>query len=321
MNFYKEKSLTHYNIIIILQIKSPKGNDSRSISVGSSADKRCCAKTHAKHHRWKRKWNCCSAVPDSPDVSEDVIRTISDSVTAAATLHTDRLDSSTGFLSTGRPQIVDPIRNPSRLNGMVRTASVDQKLSTADPSLMARMEHVPNQSPQSPLPFAKVVRPRLVRPWPIVRFRHMLRMIGRYRRTDCRGHLSQQQQPPLDDRSSDAVKQNQIRPHPSEHNYNNEAIRLPVLPPPSRRKLRNSTDLQELTQTLSFENQQSTKCLTASSARRQRRKNAMRNRSPTLSPIHESGLSNPASPQPFRHSYHPGGGYTIAIPQNLVDTP
>lgn len=292
-------------------------------------DKRCCAKTHAKHHRWKRKWNCCSAVPDSPDVSDDVIRTISDSVTATA-LHQQQQytncnnrDASTGFPTADRPPlIVDPIRNPLRINGMVRTASLDQKLYNADHSLMSRMENVPNQSltPQSPMLFAKVVRPRLVRPWPIARFRRMLRMIGRYRRTDCRGHVSQSSSH-RDDRcgGGDVVKQNQIRPLSAEQHFSQEPIRLPVLPPPSRRKIRHSNDLQELTQTLSFE-QQSTRCLT--STRRQRRKNAMRNKSPTLSPIHESGLSNPTSPQPFRHSYHhAGGGYTIAIPQTLNDTP
>lgn len=296
--------LNVFALCAITQIKSPKGNEARSVSGSSTADKRCCAKTHVKHHRWKRKWNCCSAVPDSPDVSEDVIRTISDSVT----LHHP---ASTNLDSVGFPS-----SRPARLNGMVRTASVDQKLSVTDPSLMARMEQVPNQ-PQSPIPFAKVVRPRLVRPWPIVRFRHMLRMIGRYRRTDCRRHGGT---PRPDDRDPSAIKQNQIRPVSSSTNepVGHDSVRLPVLPPPSRRKIRHSADLQDLTNSLSFV-QQSSRC--NSSARRQRRKNAMRNRSPTLSPIHESGLSNPASPQPFRHSHHPGGGYTIAIPQTILDTP
>lgn len=37
----------------------------------------CCAKTLNKHHRWKRKWNCCANIPDSPDVPNDAIRTVS----------------------------------------------------------------------------------------------------------------------------------------------------------------------------------------------------------------------------------------------------
>lgn len=299
------------------------------------ADKRCCAKAHAKHHRWKRKWNCCSAVPDSPDVSDDVIHTISDSLTAAAsTIHHQHRQSSSAHIRNelsgfpARPVLLDSVRGQARPNRIIRTASVAQKLSQIDRSHTARMEHVPNQSPQSPLNFAKVVRPRLVRPWPIVRFRHMLRMIGRYRRTDWRRHGAPvtQQQRAADDCCSQAVKPNQIRPLGAEHNHHSEhePVRLPVLPPPSRRKMPHSTDLQELTHTLSFV-QQSSRCSTSLDGRRKpRRKNTMRNRSPTLSPIHESGMSNPSSPQNVRQSHRHGAdgtNYTIHIPQTILDTP
>lgn len=335
------------------QIKSPKANESRSLG---TTDKRCCAKTAAKHHRWKRKWNCCSAVPDSPDVSDDIIRTLSDTVAAATSAHQSSVSvhqlSVAGFPGGDRTPTIanDQLRQPAaRLNGMVRTASVDQKLCAPDLSLMSRMEHVPNQHephcpPRLTISYAKTVRPRLVRPWPIVRFRHMLRMIGRYRRADCRRtnnntstNASGNTAPGrmhTDHRDGHAtVKQNQIRPISMDNDSNSanasnetlsSGIRLPVLPPPSRRKIQNQSDLHdELANTLSFVQQSSSRCVSASAAtRRQRRKNAMRNRSPTLSPIHESGLSNPTSPQPFRHArLHPGGGYTITIPQTILDTP
>lgn len=92
----------------------------------------------------------------------------------------------------------------------------------------------------------------------------------------------------------------------------------PALPPPTRRKMnQTSQELAELAETLGFasnlqhschqQQQQSsqTNSRTLPSLgnvyRRQRRKHFLRTRSPTLSPIHESGLSNPTSPQPLRH--------------------
>lgn len=260
------------------KVKAPNKSD----AAASVQDKRCCLKTITKHHRWKRKWNCCNVSPDSPDVPIDVIRTVSDAV-SEATQHQHQQQHDQQSITNGA--------NNTHLSNLPRTAKKDFKNGSGRPPIS---------------PNIKTNRPRLVRPWPVVRFRHMLRMIGRYRRPHCRHGGT----------STVNIKQNQVRPlSASEQNSPNHTIlptsiirdessvitsnnvTLPALPPPPRRKLRNSTDLQELADSLTFVQQPRY----MPNNRRQRRKNVLRNRSPTLSPIHESGLSNPTSPQPCRH--------------------
>lgn len=269
------------------RIKAPSKTESLSFQ-----SKRCCLKSITKHHhRWRRKWNCCSSVPDSPDVPVDTIRTVASSVPPlphggdVKGKHSDCHEKKNSLHrhsgSNSQPRL--------ELNGSTNNIN------------------------------AKHTRSRLVRPWPVSRFRHMLRTIGRYRTSHCR-------------RGNNAVlKQNQIRPLSSVEQHNTtmpipsihvqtvlptSAIRsngednmteqvcgitLPALPPPPRRKIRNTADLQELADTLAFV--QHPRNSTTNPVRRQgRRKNLLRTRSPTLSPIHESGLSNPTSPKPCRHT-------------------
>lgn len=264
------------------KVKTPNKSD----ATATVQDKRCCLKTITKHHRWKRKWNCCSNVsPDSPDVPIDVIRTVSDAVSEATQQHQQQQDQH------DQQQSITNGANNTHLSTLPRTIIKDFKNGSGRPPIS---------------PNIKTNRPRLVRPWPVVRFRHMLRMI-RYRRPHCRHGT-----PAVN------IKQNQVRPlSASEQNSPNQLhtilptsiirdessmitsnnVTLPALPPPPRRKLRNSTDLQELADSLTFVQQPRY----LPNNRRQRRKNVLRNRSPTLSPIHESGLSNPTSPQPCRH--------------------
>lgn len=102
-------------------------------------------------------------------------------------------------------------------------------------------------------------------------------------------------------------------------NVSLKAITTPAPPPPVRRKIQPSTDIQELAESLSFvqnpshhhhhypsrstkqkEQIQKTQQRPLIAISRKRRKNIFR--SPNLSPIHESGYSNPTSPKPCRHS-------------------
>lgn len=251
----------------------------KSDLASSIQDKRCCLKTITKHHRWKRKWNCCSSVPDSPDVPIDVIRTVSETI------------------SPPKPNVSNGANN-----------DLNNKLTSMPPPLL-RNKDIKNSNGRAPLsPNLKNSRQRSVRPWPVLRFRHMLRMIGRYRRPQCRHNAAT---------PSNVVKQNQVRPLSSNEQTTGSITNVlstgarddnqpvtnanapPTMPPPSRRKIRNPTDLQELADSLTFVQQPSR---FSNVGRRQRRKNVLRQRSPTLSPIHESGLSNPTSPQPCRHS-------------------
>ena len=86
-----------------------------------------------------------------------------------------------------------------------------------------------------------------------------------------------------------------------------KAATLPALAPPSRRRrLRSVADLKKLSDALAMVQEPQQKvpdvetlkaAFLATSQRRQRRRSIHRTRSPALSPIRESGLSNPSSPQ------------------------
>lgn len=98
-----------------------------------------------------------------------------------------------------------------------------------------------------------------------------------------------------------------IMKHAPEFTPANKVASLPALAPPTRRRrLRSVADLKKLSDALAMvqEPQQKapdvqtlTAAFLATSQRRQRRKSIHRTRSPGLSPIRESGLSNPSSPQ------------------------
>lgn len=103
-----------------------------------------------------------------------------------------------------------------------------------------------------------------------------------------------------------ALEQNILK-HSPDFSPANKVTALPALAPPTRRRrLRSVADLKKLSDALAMvqEPQQKapdvqtlTAAFLATSQRRQRRKSIHRTRSPGLSPIRESGLSNPSSPQ------------------------
>ena len=103
-----------------------------------------------------------------------------------------------------------------------------------------------------------------------------------------------------------ALEENILK-HSPDFTPANKLTALPALAPPTRRRrLRSVTDLKKLSDALAMvqEPQQKapdvqtlTAAFLATSQRRQRRKSIHRTRSPGLSPIRESGLSNPSSPQ------------------------
>lgn len=299
------------------------------------SNKRCCVKAITKHHRWRRKWNCCSNVPNSPeDLPCDALRSIAG---ASVPFHSAMAEAIQATSISPPPppqpryvQIEVPIENGANdsefyansfvennsdllishghLNGSNNKAVDKIDVPTSPPNRAAcsnpagTLTTISSQINNS----SKRPRSKLVRPWP-VRLRHMFRMINRYRRPRCRG--------------ANSLKQNQIRPLPGSNstenangeinsNHQNEiqSGSVPSAPPPNRRKLKSPTDLQDLADTLSIIQPTSGIRLPPPpppnhQIRRQRRKNVLRNRSPTLSPIHESGLSNPTSPQlACRHS-------------------
>lgn len=381
------------------KVKPPGSVPDKSEEIVALQEKQCCVKTHTKHHRWKRKWNCCSNVPDSPDVPGDSLRSISAVVQQQQQQQQEPpFPVITNVIEHDRPQHHQqpPLQqqhlrqceltnnenraNNNRKNNCVSNnncspntgssnSSENGYYSPSNPVSIGNHNAVNNNhntsynisstsngnnnrilndangnditlvAANSVSPVPKRPRARLVRPWPVVRLRHMIRMIDRYRRPRCRPGVPQQ--------GAATVKQNQVRPlsttectsavvagistcgpgSPSVQHHgkilptsvirNEVPPTMPALPPPARRKLKNTTDdLQELADTLALIHQQhpsnqqqqpatAIRIPINPSYRRSRRKNIIRNRSPTLSPIHESGLSNPTSPQPCRHSCSP----------------
>lgn len=285
-------------------------------------NKRCCVKAITKHHRWRRKWNCCSNVPNSPeDLPGDALRTISGTSDPFHSAMTEAMQVRPIPPQPRYVQIEVPIENGANessefyANSFVENNSelviATHGHSNGSNNILQKIESTPaacsnasgtlttiSSQFNNSANVTKRTRSKLIRPWP-VRIRHMFRMINRYRRPRCRGVNS--------------LKQNQIRPLPGANSNDNinaeltevpETSTVPSAPPPSRRKISSPTDLQDLADTLSaIQPSSGIRVPPNHQIRRQRRKNVLRNRSPTLSPIHESGLSNPASPQlACRHS-------------------
>uniref|UniRef100_A0A182QKN5 Palmitoyltransferase DHHC domain-containing protein n=1 Tax=Anopheles farauti TaxID=69004 RepID=A0A182QKN5_9DIPT len=400
------------------------------VEPGGTRARLCCASdslaTVKSHHRWKRKWNCCSSVPDSPDVPVD-LRTISGTVSVAGSR---TVLSATQFHRGGQEsrEGESPQQQPPELPSIVNVAESSTGHGAAahrEASEVAGNENCANNncssvsvsggssharggtgggdgepheaiqilnsdangnevmrdstaSPASVSPVPKRPRARLVRPWPVVRLRHMMRMIDRYRRPRCRtnaltvaasggatcatagssGSSSSSSTIVQQTTAAAAVRQNQVRPLSScefasalltvpgfgasalaaaaaaassssssssgsaspggpgspsvllrSVDSSSQAITMPVLPPPARRRLKGggggvcSEQLPEVIGDITAAPSVRGPVHPPLSYRRSRRKNVIRNRSPTLSPIHESGLSNPTSPTPRRHLY------------------
>ncbi|XP_053665453.1 uncharacterized protein LOC128714605 [Anopheles marshallii] len=422
-----------------------RGADKPTLVEQQGGRRLCCASESLaavkSHHRWKRKWNCCSSVPDSPDVPVDM-RTISGTVSVSGSRTVMAAQFDTGaqpnlptIRNVGEQQPATSIErhshgapeltcnencannncssvsvSSSRAMAAVRAAKEDETAieqdTTMPTSASSAMEilnsdangneldyerdaSTASQASVSPVP--KRPRARLVRPWPVVRLRHMMRMIDRYRRPRCRTNLagtsgtsasvtvgggsSGGSSSSTTLQQHTLIRQNQVRPltssefasalltvpgfgasalaaaaaaaaaassssasaSPSGSSTGGpgspsvqlrsllptstirgaaespSAITMPVLPPPARRRLKGGgtgcvEQLPELIGDITTPSPTSGSSVRGPvhppmNYRRSRRKNVIRNRSPTLSPIHESGLSNPTSPQPCRHVY------------------
>lgn len=340
---------------------------------GTAEHQRCCMKSISKQQRWRRKWNCCANVPDSPDVPNDIIAAL------AMRHQQNAVTASAGGKSNKINATEIPVQFIKTVNGT--TSAINR------PTFNPHHHHYHHQHHTSPRS-ANIKttttthggRNNTQRTWPVTRLRHMVRMLNRYRRPRCRHNNNTAPAPAP--HATDQVKHNQIRPLQMQHNgcsslhydssspqppssnttttsgaserssdpsiYSDPSMTAssnatantietilptsvirddhamtytttpvltftmpPALPPPTRRKMPNPTDLEELAETLGFGSVSSNPSNASSMQRlpalnnvyrRQRRKHFLRTRSPTLSPIHESGLSNPTSPQPCRHN-------------------
>ncbi|XP_001989113.2 uncharacterized protein LOC6561439 [Drosophila grimshawi] len=265
----------------------------------------------ASKQRWRRKWNCCASVPDSPDVPQDLLAALAyreQGKLNANELPVQFIRSLNGGLEL--PHVAGaelPLKTPrsSRLRHMLR--------------LLGRYRRPRCQRGHLPEP-QMIIKQNQIRPLQLQPGRGYDNPAG----TSSTGTTPT---PPLpascsspSSGSSDLSNEHLgkevmllptsvIRDDSVTTSY---SLTLPpALPPPTRRKMPNASELAELAETLGFISSQTQTSTTSAGSRhlpglgnvyrRQRRKHFLRTRSPTLSPIHESGLSNPTSPQPLRH--------------------
>uniref|UniRef100_A0A6P4FEA0 Uncharacterized protein LOC108049107 n=1 Tax=Drosophila rhopaloa TaxID=1041015 RepID=A0A6P4FEA0_DRORH len=291
---------------------------------GGSSSSATAAGNISKHQRWRRKWNCCASVPDSPDVPNDLLAalTFREREEAAAKLNAQEL----------------PIQFIRTLNG-----GLDQELpikttttATPTPPRSSRLRHMLRLLGRYRRPRCRhgthhgiaakehqnhgnsAIKQNQIRPL-------QLQAAGR-----GYANSTATPTPPASSPSRSSLESSELSTSTSPSCGHKELMLLPTsvirddsvttytltlppaLPPPTRRKMNQTTqEMAELAETLGFaSNLQHNQHIQTNSRtlpslgnvyRRQRRKHFLRTRSPTLSPIHESGLSNPTSPQPLRH--------------------
>nr|NP_001245821.1 uncharacterized protein Dmel_CG17075, isoform B [Drosophila melanogaster]NP_608508.1 uncharacterized protein Dmel_CG17075, isoform A [Drosophila melanogaster]AAF51524.1 uncharacterized protein Dmel_CG17075, isoform A [Drosophila melanogaster]AFH03498.1 uncharacterized protein Dmel_CG17075, isoform B [Drosophila melanogaster] len=312
---------------------------------GGSSASATAAGNISKHQRWRRKWNCCAAVPDSPDLPNDLLAALtfreSEEAAAAAKLNAQEL----------------PIQFIRTLNG-----GLDQELP------LKATTATPTPPRSSRLRYMLRLLGRYRRP----RCRHGAHHgIAAKEHQNIGGSAIKQNQirplqlqaagrgyanstatptPPASSPSRSSLESSDLSTSTSPSCGKKELMLLPTsvirddsvttytltlppaLPPPTRRKMNQTTqELAELAETLGFasnlqhsQHNSQTNSRTLPSFgnvyRRQRRKHFLRTRSPTLSPIHESGLSNPTSPQPLRH-HHQNLANSNSNPAKAMSSP
>ncbi|KAH8412312.1 hypothetical protein KR009_001154 [Drosophila setifemur] len=294
---------------------------------GISSNSATAAGNISKHQRWRRKWNCCASVPDSPDVPNDLLAALSfrerEEAAAAGKLNAQELPiqfirTLNGGVDQEVPLKINTTPTPprsSRLRHMLRLLGRYRRPrcrhGTATHHGIAGKEHQNHGG--------AAIKQNQIRPL-------QLQTAGRGYATSTTTPT-----PPASSPSRSSLESSELSTSTSPSSGKKEVMLLPTsvirddsvttytltlppaLPPPTRRKMYQSNqELAELAESLGFASnmqQQNQYCQTNSRTlpslgnvyRRQRRKHFLRTRSPTLSPIHESGLSNPTSPQPLRH--------------------
>lgn len=308
---------------------------------------------HAIERGSKRRWMCCSKVPESPDNDQTTtqINTISESLDQKSGRHhhIHRLRGGTDDAHKSKNGAKSQANGSTKPNKTKNRSSLSTNLKGSNRS-----------------------RVQTQGTWPL-RLRHMLRVFGRCQQPHYAQNSTTNNGNEINKRNRSVsprrnIKQNQIRPmdtaeqqherhrqsYDSNHMPNNlhksasnrrdeqngneatgeqvsgKTISMPP-PPPVRRKICQAPDIQDLAESLSFvqnpshhhhhypsrtnnktvkEQSVTTNQSQAAVQRpigvansRRRRKNTFRTRSPNLSPIHESGYSNPTSPQPCRSSH------------------
>ncbi|XP_045461990.1 uncharacterized protein LOC123672061 [Harmonia axyridis] len=139
--------------------------------------------------------------------------------------------------------------------------------------------------------------------WSSAKLRMLFRVIGNLGNHRRR---NQTQQPsnkmnqivpaPANDETSEVRTLNNLVPVPIYPDVSRRANALPSLPPLPRRRIISESELANALNLLQQQQLRAVQRRPGNQYRRRRRSVVHRTKTPTLSPIHESGLSNPASP-------------------------
>ncbi|KAK4876780.1 hypothetical protein RN001_009286 [Aquatica leii] len=190
--------------------------------------------------KFKRRWNCCMSVPDSPE---------------------------------------DP-HSPSEPKCLMNLCKY--KLKTKNPEVRTHRTHGH---------------------WSSAKIRVLFRVIGNLGHNRRRNQISTTRSNQVSPLSSEVINHQPIQtvsnliPVPSVPSEDSErtSLTLPALPPPPRRRIVSDTELADALSILQ-QQQRTGGRRPLPQYRRRRRSTNHRQKTPTLSPIRESGLSNPASP-------------------------
>lgn len=277
----------------------------------------------SKHQRWRRKWNCCANVPDSPDVPNDLLAALSASKINASELPVQFIRSLNGGLEMpqGHGGGMLPTATPTELPTLktTRSSRLRHMLRLLGRYRRARCQRGHGHGVGVAEQQVATIKQNQIRPL----------QLQPDRGYDSGTSVTQATPPPPISSPSHSASSSSDLSSISNSTGNKEVMLLPTsvirddsvttsytltlppaLPPPTRRKMPNPSELAELAETLGFVSSGTHGTAGSNSRqlpslgnvyRRQRRKHFLRTRSPTLSPIHESGLSNPTSPQPLRH--------------------
>lgn len=290
-------------------------------SQASAPHKRRCMQTISKHQRWRRKWNCCSAVPDSPDIPND----IATELTMSSYDVNSKLDvkPQENCAKITRTWPVVRFRHVIRALNRYRRPRCRQPNTHDSQELYLKQNQVRPISLRKEINSSSICDSSSTSAHPVSSVTSL--SANAYNQNPCNESEYSASSQNIATYRTSLLPTSVIRDDTSV-TYNTPVgiILPPALPPPTRRKIPINADLEELVETLTFASYSMSNTTphisyspvqrlpsTNGSYRRQRRKHFLLTRSPTLSPIHESGLSNPTSPQPCRHTVTPCSAGTI----------
>ncbi|XP_061393542.1 uncharacterized protein LOC133329057 [Musca vetustissima] len=321
--------------------QSTRQSSAKCQTSSSGSQKRCCMQTISKHQRWRRKWNCCSAVPDSPDIPNDITAELTTRYNHEIDTNLEEKKTPT-YISSQKPRDFEhksqnqmhrtwPV---ARFRRVMRAINRYRRPQCRQSNTNDNLEPHLKQNKVRPIPLRMEANSTSLSdsdcssPHPA--------STASLSSTNSSNHNDYKYIPASESvgatYKTSLLPTSVIRDDTSMTYSMNPAgvILPPALPPPTRRKIPINADLDELVDTLTFASYgTSNNAISSSYApvqrlpttngmfRRPRRKHFLLTRSPTLSPIHESGLSNPTSPQPCRHVLATCSVASTAVANNI----